>query len=105
MAYYDSNGKITIDEIAANGDIAKINQALPSLENAKNALEHLLEQGSSSKGETGAAVVEKTQELIKMLNTLINALEETKGCISKTVKHYQKLDQEVKASIQAFGLD
>lgn len=104
MAYYDYNGKITIDEVAAGTDIARINAALPSLINAKRILEQLLEQGSSSQGETGAAIVEKTQELIRRLSGLIQGLEEAKNYISNTVRRYQALDQEVKAAIQAASL-
>ena len=46
MAYYDENGKITIDEAAANADIRRIETALAQLENSKNALNALLRQAS-----------------------------------------------------------
>lgn len=101
MAYYDYNGEITIDEQVARRDIQKINNALPALEAAKAALERLVDEGSNTKGAAGAAIVEKTMELIKKINAMIQAMQETKNCIEQTVRHYQKLDQEVKAAIQA----
>lgn len=104
MAYYDYNGTITIDEQAARRDIQKLNSVLPSLEAAKRTLERLNEEGGNTKGSTGQAIVEKSSELVKRLNDMIRAMQETRNCIEQTVRHYQKLDQEVKAAIQAAAL-
>ena len=45
MAYYDFNGTITIDEVAAKRDIQKINLVIPRLEAAKATLDRLREEG------------------------------------------------------------
>lgn len=104
MAYIDKNGTITIDENAARRDIQKINAALPSLKNAKVSLERILEEGTKTKGNTGEAIIEKTQELIKELQKMINQLEETKSLIERVVRYYQKLDAEAKKIIEAAAL-
>lgn len=104
VAYYDRNGTITIDENAARRDIQKIEAALPSLRNAKSALERMLEEGGQTKGDTGNAIIEKSQELLSQTNKMIKQLEETKSLIEKVVRHYQKLDAEMKRLIDNASL-
>lgn len=101
MAYYDFNGTVTIDEQAAWSDIQKIQLALPSLYNARTALEQLVLQSSTMQGETGAAITEKASELLAKINRLIQNLNDTSGSISQTVYKYQELDRQVKATIES----
>ena len=105
MAYYDFDGKITIDEVAAMKDISKINLAIPKLVNAKTALEQILREGSNSKGDTSAAIIEKSQELIKKINRMIENLNETQRVIKKTVNYYRELDKKVKRAIESASLE
>lgn len=100
MAYYDFDGKITIDEAAARRDIQKIETALPYLYNAKKSVIRIREEGSSTIGETGKAIVEKAEELTNTTNKVIEELEKTKSYIEKVVRYYQQLDREVKEQIQ-----
>lgn len=104
MAYYDYDGTITIDEQAARSDIRKIAAALPELEAAKAAMDRIYSEGSNTQGETGRAVVDKADELRKKLEQTMQALRETQELIQRTVNHYQRLDREVKAMIQAASL-
>lgn len=104
MAYIDKNGAITIDENAARRDIQKIDAALPSLRNAKTALERILEEGNKTKGNTGDAIIEKSQELLSQTKKMIKQLEETKVLIERVVRHYQKLDAEAKRIIESANL-
>lgn len=104
MAYIDKNGAITIDENAARRDIQKIDAALPSLKNAKSALERVLEEGNKTKGNTGDAIIEKSQELLSQTKKMIKQLEETKVLIERVVRHYQKLDAEAKRIIESAKL-
>ena len=101
MAYRDFNGTITIDEAAANRDISKINQVIPKLKGARSSLMTLRGQAISTKGETGNALQEKTSELISQIDKQIAHLEATTSLIKRTVRHYQILDQKVKAHILA----
>lgn len=104
MACVDKNGAVTIDDDAARRDIQKIDAALPALRNAKSALEKMLEEGNKTKGNTGDAIVEKSQELLKQTKKMIEQLEETKTLIERVVRHYQKIDAEVKKAIESANL-
>lgn len=96
MAYKDSSGKITIDEIAAKRDIQRIEKAVVSLENARKALENVVSQASSEKGAVSDATVEKTSELIRQIDDMLRRLRETSGFISKTVCRYYLIDKELR---------
>ena len=56
MKLYDKNQNVTIDEDAANRDIRRISQALPSLQEARASLERVREEGNKTQGETGKAI-------------------------------------------------
>lgn len=105
MAYKDSSGKITIDENAAQQDMRRLRQAIDSLNNSKIAVEAVIRQASSEKGQTSAAIIEKAGELKKQLEDMINRLEETQSFISRVVKHYQEVDRKVKEAIQAARIE
>ena len=87
MAYYDFNGTITIDEVAAKRDIQKINLVIPRLEAAKATLDRLREEGENTKGECGSAISEKALELSRKIAKLIQNLRETRDIIEKTIRH------------------
>lgn len=99
MAYKDYNGKIMIDEVAANNDIKKLRQAIGKLEESKNAINQVIYQGNQTKGAVGTAIVTKGNELKGQLQSLINNLNSEISSINQTVAKYKRLDQEVKAII------
>lgn len=102
MKLYDKNQNVTIDEDAANRDIRRINQALPSLHDAKTSLERVREEGNRTQGETGRAIVEKSTELIRRIDRLISSLEETKVFLKRTVVKYQEIDENLAKAAQSF---
>ena len=102
MKLYDMNQNVTIDEDAANRDIRRINQALPSLQEAKASLERVREEGNQTKGETGKAIVEKSTELIRRIDRLISSLEETSILLKRTVEKYQEIDENLAKVAQSF---
>lgn len=104
MAYYDYNGTITIDEQAAANDIYRIQNALPILDAARKSIRQVMEVASTSQGEAGRAILEKSEELCNELNRLTKSLENTAVYIQNTVNHYRQLDLEVKAAIAAAAL-
>ena len=101
MAYYDENGRITIDESAAQADIKRIETAIASLNNSKKAINNLIQQATSEQGQTSTAVIEKATEMRNQIDAMIARLSETASFISRTVAHYQWVDQKIKEAINA----
>ncbi len=97
MAYRDLNGRITIDEAAANADIRRMQTAINILEGSKKALSVVIAEAESMKGETTKAVESKAREMNEEIQSLINGLKETQGYISKVVKKYKALDAKYAA--------
>lgn len=105
MAYYDYNGRITIDEEAAGRDIQRLRAALPALENAAAVFGRLAQEGRQMQGETGKAAADKAEELLRKVRQVEELLRETETLIEQTVRRYQRLDREVKEAIEAARLD
>jgi len=103
MKLYDNNQNVTIDETAANRDIQRINQSIPSLQAARAALIQVREEGNATKGQTGAAIVEKANQLIQRIDSLLYTLDETKNIIRRTVKKYQTIDAELASLTKDLG--
>lgn len=101
MAYRDRNGKITIDEYAANQDIKRLSEAVQVLKESRNAVRNLQQKAEDLRGETSVAIQNKGQEMYQKLTRMIDKLEETIAFIRKTVRYYEELDAEIKRSIQA----
>lgn len=105
MALYDENGKITIDENAAQYDVRKIQDALYCLNDSRRTLNNLIQQATQTQGETGNAITEKATELRNQIDAMIGRLNETVNFINRTVSHYQWLDQQVKEIINGRAND
>lgn len=101
MAFRDQNGKITIDESAAHADIKRLETAIASLNNSKKAINNLIQQATSEQGQTSYAVIEKATEMRNQIDAMINRLSETASFISRTVSHYQGVDQKLKEAINS----
>lgn len=103
MAYRDSDGKITIDEAAAQTDINRAARAAEILRQASNTLKTVVSETSSFQGETANAIVEKAQELQTRVQMMISNLEETQSYTRKVVAHYQEVDRKAKEIIEKAG--
>ncbi len=103
MAYYDNNGRITIDENVAWQDIHNIQSAIEQLNSSKAAIDNLIRQADSEAGLTSRAIVEKALQLKKQIDDSINRLDETVTVIRKTVYRYQEIDRKVRDAIRADG--
>lgn len=101
MALKDSSGRITIDEVAAQQDIRKLEQAMDVLSESQKALESLLNQAGSEQGQTARAIEEKAAELKRQVVSLKDNLNVTSQFIRQTVAHYQEVDRQLKAAILA----
>lgn len=103
MPYYNANGQITIDEAAASADIQKIRSAITKLEDSKNSLNRLIASASSMQGQTGQAIVEKSGQLSRQIDALIEKLNSSASYIRKTVDKYREEDRQLAQRIRSGG--
>ena len=101
MAYYDKNGKITIDEDAAQADIKRLKQAITILKASVSTIKSLQSKTSQMKGETAEAILTKAKEMEKQQTQMIKRLEDTITVINKTLAHYKAVDEALKKAIQS----
>lgn len=81
-----------IDESVARSDISKMNQAIQRLKNARHAIAQLITCAESMSGQTGSAIVEKSKELQQRTDRLIRSLQTSIALLEKTIIHYQNVD-------------
>lgn len=96
MAYRDMNGKVMIDEAAAQADIRQERQAEQILRRAANALQAVQNESNSFQGETAAAIGERAEQLRRQILNLIRDLEDTQNYTQRVVRRYWLLDQKWK---------
>lgn len=103
MAFKDSNGRITIDEAAAQKDIANIRAAIQDLQAARDSLNEIMYQSQSFAGNTALGIEGSSRQLINEYDRLIGQLQSTVATISSTVEKYRKIDDELKNYIYNRG--
>lgn len=96
MAYRDMNGKVMIDEAAAQADIRQERQAEQILRRAANALQAVQNESNSFQGKTAAAIGERAEQLRRQILNLISDLEDTQNYTQRVVRRYWLLDQKWK---------
>ena len=97
MAYRDMNGKVMIDEAAAQADIRQERQGAEQiLRRAANALQAVQNESNSFQGETAAAIGERAEQLRRQILNLISDLEDTQNYTQRVVRRYWLLDQKWK---------
>lgn len=96
MAYRDMNGKVMIDEAAAQADIRQERQAEQILRRAANALQAVQNESNSFQEETAAAIGERAEQLRRQILNLISDLEDTQNYTQRVVRRYWLLDQKWK---------
>lgn len=96
MAFKDANGRITIDEVAAQKDIANIRAAIQDLQAAKDSLTEIKYQAQSFSGRTATGIEESMVQLMKEYDKMILQLNDTVETITNTVEKYKKIDQELR---------
>ena len=103
MAFKDANGKITIDEVAAQKDIANIRSAIQDIQAARDSLREIMYQAQSFSGKTAISIEESSLQLIKEYDKTIQQLNETVTAITSTVDKYRKIDENLKNYINNQG--
>lgn len=103
MAYHDSSGQITIDEVVAQGDIVRMQSARTILEESLIAVNRLIQQAEQGQGEASVAVAEKATELAGLVSTLITELGENADLVRRVVEKYRLIDEELARMIYQKG--
>ena len=101
MALYDGNGKITIDEIAAQKDINNLKQAVEFLQTTLDLINQIYGMALEFDSESNKAIVQACNDLKLTISNLMQSTTETSYYIAKTVKKYQMIDEQLKLQIQS----
>ena len=101
MAFKDENGRITIDEDAANNDIVKIRAAQERLEESRKNLKALISNAQTCVGETAEAICNKGTEILFEINRLYENLSDTTQYIQRVISVYREKDRKLKALMAA----
>lgn len=101
MAFHDQNGRITIDENAANIDIRRMKEAREKLQASLSAIENLRRDTGSMEGDAATAILEKSEEMRKKLQAMIDKIDAYTDFITRVVKRYQQIDADLKKTIEA----
>lgn len=101
MAFKDENGRITIDEDAANNDIAKIRAAQERLDESRRNLKALISNAQTCVGETAEAICNKGTQILFEINRLYDDLSDTTQYIKRVVAIYRAKDLKLKAIMAA----
>ena len=100
MAFKDENGKITIDEVAAQRDINNLKQIKLQLEEAQDLVKQINILSTDMKGNTATVVNAVSVCLLKEIAELLAHITNTQDDITKIVNKYQAIDQKLKEIIQ-----
>lgn len=104
MAFKDENGRITIDEIAAQQDIRNLNKSKESLSTAIEHLKEIVALAAEFSGNTGTAIGETALQLQKQIQATIDSVDTTSNNIDSTIKKYQAIDAALKDAINGAKL-
>ncbi len=99
MAFCDANGKILIDEQAANKDVTTLKSVQKNLESVKDLLNEVLAMTGELEGNVASGIVESTQMFLKTIAGLHEESIQMQDNIIKVVNKYQEEDRLVKEHI------
>lgn len=103
MVYHDANGRITIDELAAQRDIGLLKESAELLNEAENILRDVQVLVSETESPVTAKLQDAGEYLRKNVTQLSAAMQQLSTGIQKTVSKYQEIDRELKNTISASG--
>lgn len=102
MAYKDANGRITIDEVAAQKDVKNLNFSMECLMAVNEMLLEINRASFGFSGHTAVEIQTYSDELMKLISTLSEDVTETISLIENTVKKYQEIDRSLKETIDSY---
>ncbi len=100
MAFRDQNGKITIDEIAAQKDIQSLQKMKEYLISIKSKIGTINLQAAEFQGDTGETIKEQCAVISKQIDALVQDTDNSVHCIKTTVSKYEQIDRDLKALIE-----
>ena len=100
MAFRDTDGTITIDEVAAEKDINTLKANISHLETAQAQIDEMFHIAEGMSGEAATLMMESIVEFKNQLAIMIAVSEETQKYIKDIVAKYQEIDAGLKATIQ-----
>lgn len=103
MVYHDANGRIMIDELAAQRDIGLLKESAELLNEAENILRDVQVLVSETESPVTAKLQDAGEYLRKNVTQLSAAMQQLSTGIQKTVSKYQEIDRELKNTISASG--
>lgn len=102
MAFRDENGKITIDEVAAQSDIKSLAVIKEHLQAALNYISQIERESADLSGNTATVISETAQQLQAQIKSMMSEIESTSENIDGTVRKYQLIDHNLKNAINGF---
>ena len=100
MAYKNQNGRITIDENAAQQDIKNFNRSINKINDAINTLEEMKSIATEFQGKTANTIIISCDSLIRDLRQLLNSNENNVNFIKSIITKYKNIDQQIKKAIE-----
>ena len=102
MAFKDSNGKITIDEVAAAKDVANIRAAYEHLATAEKLLSQMINIASGFSGNTGKSIAQASVTLQKQVRLMMEYSDNTVKSIQYVIRKYEEIDRSLKELINSY---
>lgn len=105
MAFRDTDGTITIDEVAAEKDINTLKNTVSHLEAAQQQIDEMYHLAEGMAGEAATMMQEVIMEFKNQIAKQIVVSEETQNYIQSIVNKYQEIDAGLKTTIESTALD
>lgn len=102
MAFIDENGKITIDENAAERDVKNLLESKAHLLESLSVMRRIEAEATEFVGDTGVVLGSTAQQLQAQIQEMINEIDQTINRIRQVVSLYQAIDTSLKETVQGF---
>lgn len=101
MAFYDENGKITIDEVAAQKDVNNLKQLNEILNGIMDTMGQIELMASEFDSETNKGIIEEVMSIKLSLKNLSTQTTLTSDFIKNVVRKYQAIDKNLREAFNS----
>ena len=101
MAFYDENGKITIDEVAAQKDVNNLEQLNEILNGIMDTMGQIELMASEFDSETNKGIIEEIMSIKLSLKNLSTQTTLTSDFIKNVVRKYQAIDKNLREAFNS----
>ena len=101
MAFYDENGKITIDEVAAQKDVNNLEQLNEILNGIMDTMGQIELMASEFDSETNKGIIEEGMSIKLSLKNLSTQTTLTSDFIKNVVRKYQAIDKNLREAFNS----